>query len=515
MTLLAFGASVRVPLFFLVLGGAAALGLCLAFALALDPRLSDITGAPRAERLRRAVGFAACALFVGGLLWPLWPVRVFGIDFWPVHATGAAALRHVAALAGLGALAFFMSAPGEAPWAPSLRRALAGALVGAGGGLAGYFLNGSLFLCDALMRLGWRNLGGLGLLALPAAFVVTIAVMTALVLVPLGLGPLRRLALGCAAVALWAAAVPAAGEYFRAVWDLGPKSLAAAAGVPIGAEAPRRGILILSDGEGAPSVAYRETALAAAGVDASPGSLRKIRAYLDARGLRTVFLSEALDALRRGWALNWDLDEAYAASMLSRGRAFPPDFKGFLELMTVAPATAENFQRLDEMGRAATRSSFRTVPVAQGIYEGFSTSYARFGDLEMSNAWLERIRGLWPLFEADIHIEPIQEAHDGRISGSVLVGGRPAPDVRIGLFAVPSTMTVIGAYDALTAAARPDEDGRFSFDSLLPGRYYLALQGDPALLGGMLVVRHAPGVLKLEVPQEMEKTLFPIEISRE
>jgi len=134
--------------------------------------------------------------------------------------------------------------------------------------------------------------------------------------------------------------------------------------------------------------------------------------------------------------------------------------------------------------------------------------------LEVSNAWLDRIRGLWPLFESDIHIEPIEDNFDGWIGGRLLYNGRPASGIRVGLFMLPSSMTIVGAYTGLVASTLPDESGRFVFTDLTTGDYYLALRADPLLLGGdKLYVRNAPGIMKLQFGA-MTEALLPVEIGR-
>jgi hypothetical protein len=239
-----------------------------------------------------------------------------------------------------------------------------------------------------------------------------------------------------------------------------------------------------------------------------------LRKYLDETGYQTIHLQQALDALRKGEALNWEADKYLDAAAIYLEPGFPPDTLGFLDAMSVAPATTENYGRLEKMGSYAWYDKIPSVKDAQKTFEGFSTAYARFGELETSNLWLDRIRGLWPLYNDSIHVEPVVSTHDGRISGRVAYAGAPAQQVRVGLFAIPSTMTVINASHHLVAGAQPDDEGRFSFENLLPGRYYLALKGEPFLLDNKeLVYRNTPGEITLKV-DSMTLDLLPIEIER-
>lgn len=439
-----------------------------------------------------------------------------------------------------------------------LRAAAAGLLSGLAAGAAGLGAHRLLFVGDALRRLELGFAGGALIWGAAPAFLVSLALLAALAGVPAGWNapasdegvpgdgapggaalagdgssPLAggggasggalpessgprwsRLAWGAALAALWVAPGELAESALRSGWDYGRQGLAEAAGVPGSSEAPSLSVVVLADREGGPGMQRRESLLAAGGVDASAESLERIEEYLERRRNRTLFLREALRALRRGWELNWEADKRLDAAMLDAGERFPPDFEGFLAGIRAAPATVDNYGRLETMGRRAWELKIGSVKAAQKTFEGFSAAYARFGDLETSNAWLERVRGLWPLYDDNVHVEPVQESHDGRISGSVSFNGLPARTVRVGLFTLPSTMTAVSAGEGLVASAFPDENGRFRFADLAPGRYYLALQGDTLALGDEgLEFRNAPGVLRLDVIQ-MEAELLPIEIER-
>ncbi len=452
-------------------------------------------------------------LFLYRAFSPFWPKRIFDVWYWPVRIGEVSALRHSAALALLGATAFAFAA-----WSHRRSgvgaRACCGLLAGLAAGVAGAAANRCLWLAKAIAAIGLEGWSFLLILALPVVFVASTAVLILLALEDRDWSRRARLGAGLALVLLWL--IPAAlGEaYLKGAWDYGAGTLSELTGVPPASEARTLAVLVLAERDGSPGIQYRETLLAAGGLDASLGSLVKLRNYLDRRRLKTVHLAQGLKALRAGWKLNWEPDRWIEASTLSLGPRFPPDYKGFLSAMTAAPATVENFARLEETGKQAWPAKIARIKDAQKMFEGFSTSYARFGDLETSNAWLQRVRGLWPLYEDNIHIEPLEHNHDGVITGKIIFNGNPAAGIKVGLFLMPSTSTVLDARRHLGGSALPDREGRFEFRDLLPGRYYLALQASPVLLGGKeFEFINSPGLIRLEY-ESMVTDLLPVEIQR-
>jgi len=75
------------------------------------------------------------------------------------------------------------------------------------------------------------------------------------------------------------------------------------------------------------------------------------------------------------------------------------------------------------------------------------------------------------------------------VSGQLQVDGRVAPSVRVGLFLIWKSSSASGAVTSrlLSGSSYTDEDGRFSFAELGPGRYCLALMARPELLRGRVL----------------------------
>jgi hypothetical protein len=525
MSVLVFSRSFPVPTavwiaLALVLAG---LTLALLYALNEDFSFGRFFGKPH-ERFWASVSVLAVGWFVWAAFDPFAPGSVFGMRYWPVRLGQSDLPVRIFMMALCGSVAFTVAsgaglAGGYWGWRPVIgpgfgRVVGLGAFAGAGVGVFGVYANRALFLSEALGRIGYADAGSLLLFGLPVLF----AACAFLIVVPPATDWIvdrwQVFALGAGLATLWVVPVELGEGYLRLEWNYGPVSLAEAAGLPPATEAPKAGTLVLSDRDGMPGRQYSETVLASQGLSLSLESLRRLEAFLEETGYRTLFLAEALAALRRGWFLHWRADRHLEATELYNGTRFPPDYAAFLAAIRSAPASEANRARLDRVSALAEKAGFRQVKRAQKMFEGFSAAYARFGDLEMSNAWLDRIRGLWPLFEDNIHIEPIEENFDGWIGGRLLYKGRPASGIRVGLFILPSTTTVIGAHEGLVASVNPDASGDFAFDELTSGRYYLALRADPIVLGdARLEVANAPGVVELRYG-EMTQSLIPIEIGR-
>ncbi|MFA5139981.1 MAG: carboxypeptidase-like regulatory domain-containing protein [Elusimicrobiota bacterium] len=459
---------------------------------ALDESITlDVLLGPRPRLILALVSSAALAVFFWRVLWPLLPDRIFGALFWPMRLSAAQTLRHVWTLALLGGAAFCLASQRITP-----RLIAAGAAAGMACAWAGVFANSGLHAAGVLWKIAHRTAAGFLVAGLPALLAGSTAFWLLLAVGLRDLSAGRKLAAGLACLLLLAP-VELLQAHLRGAWDSGRASLADAADVAGADSAEGVTVLILADAEGDPGVRSREDLLSAEGIAAGPVELLKIGRYLEERRNKTVFLRQALSAMRRGWALLWEPELRMNACMLHLGSGFPPDYEGFLENACVAPATPENFERLEKMSKLAWDDKIGSVKQAQKVFEGFSTAYARFGDLDSSNLWIERIQRLWPLYEDPIHMEPIADRQDGVIEGALLLDGLPATGVKVGLFALPSTMTAISARQSLSASVFPDSSGRFRFDSLLPGRYYLALQAAPSVLPRGAAVRNAPGVIAL------------------
>ena len=523
MSILVFEHLLRVPVPLLVLAAAAALLLAGFLAAEVNERFSpDILLAPWSGRLWGAVSLGLAALFILEALHPVLPARVFGVRYWPARVPGWAAWNHALYMSALGAAVYlgigglagaYDAAVPKRPAGGVGGFLLWGAVCGAVLAVVGLEAGRSLFIAEALRQIGHDVAGGTLLWCAVPAFLLTGALVVRATTHARWEIRWRFLATAGAA-ALWLVPGGAAEAYLRLAWDFGRPGLAEAAGVRRASEADKLSVAVLALPDGSPGVQRREDSISAEGLAVSPRELAAVRRYLEKQGYQTVFVAPALRYLRRGWELMWDPGGAMDAALVRLGPRFPPDHEAFLRAILVAPATPENYGRLENLARAADGLHIASVKKAGNMFQGLSDAYARFGDLKNSNLWLGRIRKLWPLYDDDVNVDPVEDIHDGRVSGTVTVNGRPASAVQVGLFMQVSTSAAVSGKGPVVASAWPDADGSFEFTDLNPGRYYLALRSDPMLLGDeRFEVLFAPGVFSL-TPGAMTRELFPLRLQR-
>lgn len=321
----------------------------------------------------------------------------------------------------------------------------------------------------------------------------------------------RRVVL--AVVGVWALATFAAEGALSLGWGFGPRSLPAAVGVPTNESSSVEAIAWLYPTEDA---AYRVDAvrMSTETTDLSTYSLDRLEAFLARTKFRGVFAAEALAAVRLGRLQWWDEERALDALMITvPGRAHP-DYLRALELLRAGPVTAERYGKLEQLSAATGKrvEGFEKAGDSQRIFEGFSAAYARFGDEAKAREWLMRLDGLWAVSEKRIEAGPLEDLREGRVEGSVFLGGEPATSLRAGLFFVWRSSATQSTHYWLSGSRVPDADGRFVFDGLGPGRYALALLGRPDDLRG--AIAGSPGYF--EVTYERPDVLLnPVRIARE
>jgi hypothetical protein len=438
-------------------------------------------------------------------------------DVFPLELGPAQALALQTAALGLGAAAFAaaggrgrarlgaafgltMSAVG---WCASRWPQLSRALELSGAAFVGPFLAGSVAPALALTAAGiaaallWKDMR-------PRAPILVVA----------------------AAAALWAGPTLATEAVLTRWWGLGPRTLAEAAAVPTSADAQTAVVVRLSPSRGRATSRedvrmssslrdLRSEEAPSTGVDLSPESIAKLEGFLRRSGYRGVFAGEALAHVRRGWLLWWDAEHALDAMMLLETGRVHPDYRGALDLIKVGPMTAERFAKLQRLDAAATadpRDGFEQVTESQYIFEGFAAAYARFGDEAEARRWLSHLDNLLLVAEKKVEIAPLEDFRAGRVSGSLLLDGRPATGIMVGLFEIWRTTPTASGQRLLSGSTFPDENGRFSFSDLGPGEYELCLLGRAEDLRGRVV--GSPGSFEIGY-ERASAELLPISIERD
>ncbi|MDD5304973.1 MAG: hypothetical protein PHS14_17890 [Elusimicrobia bacterium] len=321
----------------------------------------------------------------------------------------------------------------------------------------------------------------------------------------------RRLVLSL--VAVWALATFGADAALSRVWGYGPRSLAAAAGVPTNAASRTLAVAWLYPTR---NRSYHVDArrMSSETTDLAPDSIDRIEAFLERTRFRGVFTSEALEAVRLGRLQWWDEERALDALMISVPGRVHPDYLRALDLLRAGPVSAERFAKLEQLSAATGRrvEGFEKGSDSQRIFEGFSAAYARFGDEAKAREWLTRLDGLWAVSDKRIEVGSLEDLREGRVEGSALLDDRGAIGLRVGLFMVWRSSATQTTHYWLSGSRVPDQDGKFYFDGLGPGRYALALLGRPEDLRGSFA--GLPGLF--EVTYERPDVLLnPIRIQRE
>jgi len=429
-------------------------------------------------------------------------VRLFP-DAFPLELSAADALALQLGSVALGAAAF------------AAARGRQGLLPGAAFGLIssaiGWCASRWPLLSRAVELCGGVFLGLLSTLFLTAALAVSCAALAA-ALVREDLRPWSR-RIAVALVAAWGLATFGADAALSRVWGFGPRSLAEAAGVPTNRDARTLAVAWLYPTRNR-SYHVDSRRMSSETTDLSPDSIDRIESFLDKSGYRGVFASEALAAVRLGRLQWWDEERALDAMMISVPGRVHPDYLRALELLRAGPVTAERYAKLERLSAATGRrvEGFEKASDAQRIFEGFSAAYARFGDEVKAREWLLRLDGLWAVSEKRIEVGEFAELREGRVEGTALLDERGAIGLRVGLFAVWRSSATQTTHYWLSGSRVPDQDGKFYFDGLGPGRYVLALLGRPEDLRGSFA--GVPGVFEI-TEERPDVYLNPLRIRRE
>jgi|GEM_PF-1663353 len=380
---------------------------------------------------------------------------------------------------------------GVGPWSS----ALSGTAVALLSCVQGYCAWRWVPMTAAIGRLGTGFAGQSLAAGLPLVFSASLALTAAACLHP----DLRgvRLRVAAALLLTWAAPTALAEWRLRSAWGFGPETLVAAAGVPVASAAKQVEVAVLRPSAGGVAFHWERRTQAAEGLAASPESLERLAAYLQEYGYRGVFAGQALAAVRRGWLLWWDADRALEAASLRVPDRLAPDYRTALALIAAGPLTPERFAMLKSLheGAVASPVGFEDVNSSQLAFEAFSAAFARFDDEPRAQYWLGRVGNLWPINEKKVEVTPLQSLRGGLVQGALLIDGRPASSVRVGLFLETTSEVTKKTTFSLSAGAFPDSDGNFRFEHLGGGRYHLELQGIPEQMRGDIL--GSPGLIEL------------------
>jgi len=407
---------------------------------------------------------------------------------------GAAAALWPALFLALFSAAVFLNVGAGGPLS-RLRLFERGFIFGLIFSLLGYLAYSWVAVAAAWRMLGWFC-GSFVWTALPVLLAASF-VLVAAALLHEEARPVRFWALALILLLWW---LPA--RFFlwrlRSDWGYGPRDLAQAAQIPVQAQAEKVNIAWLRPAGARP---YRFEALhvlAEDGVSVDVRDLWKLYDYLRLHRYRSVFAPRALDALRKGWLDWWDPDMALKAASLAYADRVAPDYLSALALIRAGSLDQTRYEDLRALDDLATprRQGFEDVTRSQRIFEAFEKAYARFGDQANAGYWISKVDNLWPIYEEKVVTDPVQDFQSGEVKGHVFVDGRPARSLMVGLFLLSiSTSEARGGKGILSESAFPDAHGRFRFQNLGRGFYYLGLMGNSDYLRGR--IEGSPGIFSI------------------
>lgn len=218
---------------------------------------------------------------------------------------------------------------------------------------------------------------------------------------------------------------------------------------------PKTVYLALTDAAEGPGRDYYALAPGAFGPDERPELYRRLAGRRDARtlpALRALYLRESMrwdeSGLRRALLLGVSLGDGLARSLL------------LSHLESCRPSA----EALAALGALADEDAYRVGPLGAAR---IARAYAHLGEAARAAAWAAKA-GIPPGL---LGLENGGALRPGRLSGRV--AGPPA--LRAALYrrtdaGAPYLLDAAG----FVAAAEPDAQGRFSFDGLPAGRYFLA-----------------------------------------
>jgi len=275
------------------------------------------------------------------------------------------------------------------------------------------------------------------------------------------------------------------------------RRLAAAAGVRLASSGTER-LAILRQGRAAWLSVPGQTIV---GIEGSREAAHKVEAFLERRNFATALADPAFKALHDAASLQWDVLESLRVDYLNLTRCPAPVYVSlFLDKLRDCASTPETRRYADLL---ADEDRFAFLDADSELLMG--DLYARLGEWEKAARWYRR-GGVPESRLRELLTERVM-MRDGRVTGRILVNGRPARGVRVGL--VPSRAVREAFRSALgpglirpfwlrflTAVTTTDAQGRFALEHIVAGHYRLILTSSEVRLPPgpqFLPARNAPG----------------------
>ncbi|HDS08667.1 MAG TPA: hypothetical protein ENN73_00440 [Firmicutes bacterium] len=233
-------------------------------------------------------------------------------------------------------------------------------------------------------------------------------------------------------------------------------------------------------------------------IAANYDNLRKVEKYLIDRQGETIFNNVCREIIHNGYYVLWDVERAHEKQAEYAYDLFLPRMM-FLTKLKRLPVTEKNFKYLKEFSNrevfyAGGRSALRISEV-----------YIHFGQFDEARKWLEIFKASADKTEEDLLI-PETILTDGVITGCFLLNGEPLSSIKVGLFNNYGSTDLTGFRIAsnLLDTRITDTSGRFKFENIGTGEYFLGIMTDKELIPYSIspeniTVSPLPNVLKLDL----------------
>jgi len=295
-------------------------------------------------------------------------------------------------------------------------------------------------------------------------------------------------------------------SYAADKYDLGTSSLAEAAGIPDKSTLNNR-ILYLSSLDNRDKFLLADLPLNASGfsiagnssIAVSSDNLRKVEQYLDDHPDGTVHKYSALEVIYNGYFALFDIEAADRALLSASAEQIVPRHI-LIRRLSILPVTAGNINLAKEFA-----DENKWVARGRSAHQ-LSMAFAHLGLVDEARAW--EAKAIKDGYKIEKPAIPQQEPvlTKGTINGNLKLNGTPLADGRVAImraFDKPDELKISGIYNGLVAVSKLDSNGRFSFERLGGGKYYLLLIDNKSLAGddiqpANLSVKGNTGVINLD-----------------
>ena len=219
------------------------------------------------------------------------------------------------------------------------------------------------------------------------------------------------------------------------------------------------------------------------GLDASPAAGNKIAKFLEQRSYMTALSGPAFYQLHDVASLEWDEVAGLQVDYLNLSRTHDPQYIGpFIEKLDTCRSTLQTQHYADLL---ADESVF-AFPDRHAL-EKMGDIFARFGMRDKAAAWYRRAK--LPESQVKDRLSARTMFVEGRVTGQLLLDGKPIANARIGIAPRNAMQTLQGYFQPngslrpfwlrwISASTRTDKDGKFALDHLVAGNYVLLFQSE-------------------------------------